>query len=96
MVKPDPYKMLAWKLYNRLNVVQFRKVLEDESYITELVLEELWDTDFNGVFLDTVFIDMKLLRDREKINPEMKALAEAIVKRLDQERLRQAVAEIAS
>lgn len=96
MMAINPYKMLAWQLYRKLNHLQLRKLLEDPEYATELILEELWDVDYQGVFLDVLFGDMRLLVDKAPIEPDMRRLAESLADKLDMERLRDALLEIAS
>lgn len=95
-MKINPYKTLAWKLYRKLNHLQLRKLLEDPDYASELILDELWDLDMDGIFLDVLFGDMRLLIDREPINKQMEELARALAGMLDMDRLREALLEIAS
>lgn len=91
----DIYKALAWKVYRRYNHLQLRKILEDPETIVELVLEELWDVDYQGVWLDTIFQDLKLLKDKEWIDAEMRKVAEAMADKIDVDRLREALLSIA-
>lgn len=90
----DIYKSLAWKVYRRYNHLQLKRLLEDPEIIVDLILEELWDLDFYGVWLDTIFQDLKLLKDKEWINTEMRHVAEAMADKIDTERLRESLLSV--
>lgn len=96
MAKIDIYKSLAWKVYRRYNHLQLKKILEDPEFVVDLILEELWDNDWEGVWCDTIMQDMRLLVDKAEVDKAMRGVAEALADRLDMDRFRDALLEIAS
>lgn len=96
MARIDEYKSLAWKVYRRYNHIQLKKLLEDPEFVVDLILEELWDNDWEGVWCDTIMQGMRLLVDKEEVDKAMRGVAESLADRIDWDRLRNALLEIAS
>lgn len=84
----DPYKILAVKLATDFEQYDLDRLLTDDLYVRQLIIDELRHLDYHGLFLDTIltklYADKEWLPFRRSIDTTGKVLFE----HLDLEKLR--------
>lgn len=84
----DPYKLLAIKVIIHSEQYDLKKVLEDDSYVKQIVINEMRGIDYGGHFLDTILVKLYKEKRGVEFRRYLDAAGKFLFENLDLERLR--------
>lgn len=87
----DPYKLLAYRIMVEYNVPTVKRILKDNKYVRRTIIREVRSQDFNGDFLDCLFVAIFEGKRRMDLMRQLNALGIFLYKELDLPRLRREI-----
>ena len=66
-MKEDPYETLACKIFARYTDKDLKRLFEDPLYLRQIILDELWDTDFTGIIFQHEFDHLRGILYTDKL-----------------------------
>lgn len=92
----NSYAVLSWHIVSVLSVNAIKRLLTDDSFVKDLVVDEAKQLDISGKFLDCIDEDIIKKWHLRGKNRQLKALGEFYFSELDLPRLREEVRKYAS
>lgn len=89
----DPYLLLAWYIASHCTMKEIAQCLTDDDWIRRQIRHECYAQDFRGPFLDTIIEELDG-HNRLWLRRVLNELADALLTKLDIEKLRHNVSEI--
>ena len=87
----DPYKLLAYKIMVEYNIPTVKRILRDNKFVRRAIIREVRSQDFNGDFLDCLFVAIFEDKRRMDLMRQLNSLGLFLYKELDLSRLRREI-----
>lgn len=87
----DPYKLLAYRIMVDYNLPTVKKILHDNKFVKKHIIREVRSQDFQGDFIDCLFVAIFEDKERMELMQQLNALGGFLYKKLDLPRLRKEI-----
>ena len=87
----DSYKLLAYKILVDYNIPTVKRILKDNKFVRRLIIREVRGQDFQGDFVDCLFVSIFEDKGRMDLMRQLNSLGIFLYRRLDLPRLRREI-----
>ena len=87
----DPYKLLAYKIMVDYNLNTVKKILKDNKFVKRLIIREVRGQDFQGDFVDCLFVSVCEDKERKDLMRQLNAFGIFLYRKLNKARLREEI-----
>lgn len=87
----DSYKLLAYHLVTTNDIPTIRRMLKDGKFVRRTIVREVRGQDFNGPFIDCLFVAIAESDARMELMRQLDALGIFLYKKLSLSRLRKEI-----
>lgn len=87
----DPYKLLAYRFLVDYNIPTVKRILKDNKFVKRLIIREVRSQDFQGDFIDCLFVSIFEEKGRMDLMRQLNSLGIFLYRKLDLPRLRREI-----
>lgn len=87
----DSYKLLAYKIMVDYNIPTVKRILKDNKFVRRTIIREVRGQDFQGDFIDCLFVAIFEDKERMELMRQLNALGLFLYRKLDLTRLRKEI-----
>ena len=87
----DSYKLLAYHLVTTNDIATIKRMLRDGKFVRRSVIREVRGQDFNGPFIDCLFVAISEDDERMQLMRQLDSLGSFLYKKLSLPRLRKEI-----
>lgn len=87
----DSYKLLAYRILVDYNIPTVKRILKDNKFVRRLIIREVRGQDFQGDFVDCLFVSIFEDKGRMDLMRQLNSLGIFLYHKLDLQRLRKEI-----
>lgn len=87
----DSYKLLAYHLVTTNDIATIKRMLRDGKFVRRCIIREVRGQDFNGPFIDCLFVAISEDDERMQLMRQLDSLGIFLYKKLSLPRLRKEI-----
>lgn len=87
----DSYKLLAYRILVDYNIPTIKRILKDNKFVRRAIIREVRGQDFQGDFIDCLFVSILEDKERMELMRQLNALGLFLYRKLDLPRLRREI-----
>ena len=87
----DNYKLLAYHLVTTNDIATLRRMMRDGKFVRRSIMREVRGQDFNGPFIDCLFVSIAESDERMQLMRQLDALSAFLYSKLSLARLRKEI-----
>lgn len=87
----DSYKLLAYRILVDYNIPTVKRILKDNKFVRRLIIREVRGQDFQGDFVDCLFVSIFEDKGRMDLMRQLNSLGTFLYQKLDLPRLRKEI-----